>query len=81
MEYDIEQIGKMTPYAAITYIRKGIGYEEYLKEYADSRRIKIEDLLEKQPNHVDYILEMYFIDLILVLKKCKIVLGGNYEEK
>ena len=45
-EYDIEQIGKMTPYAAITYIRKGIGYEEYLKEYADSHRIKIEDLLE-----------------------------------
>lgn len=45
-EYDIVQIEKMTPYAAITYIRKGIGYEEYLKEYADSRRIKVEDLLE-----------------------------------
>lgn len=46
LEYDIEQIGTMTPYAAITYIRKGVGYEEYLKEYADSRRIKAEDLLE-----------------------------------
>ncbi len=45
-EYDIVQIGKMTPYAAITYIRKGIGYEEYLREYADSRRIKADDLLE-----------------------------------
>lgn len=45
-EYDIKAIGRMTPYAAITYIRKGIGYETYLQEYADSRRIKVEDLLE-----------------------------------
>lgn len=46
MEYDIKLISKMTPYAAINYIRHGIGYEEYLKEYAVYRKIKLEDLYE-----------------------------------
>ena len=46
MEYNIKLISKMTPYAAINYIRHGIGYEEYLKEYAVYRKIKPEDLYE-----------------------------------
>jgi len=46
LEYDIELIKNMTPYAAINFIRKGIGYEEYLKEYADYRRIKLEELMD-----------------------------------
>ena len=46
LEYDIELIKNMSPYAAINYIRKGIGYEEYLKEYADYRRIKLEELID-----------------------------------
>lgn len=36
----------MNPYAAINYIRKGIGYEEYLDEYAKFRRIKPEELFD-----------------------------------
>lgn len=46
LEYDLALLADMRPYAAINYIRKGIGYEEYLKEYADFRKIKIEELLE-----------------------------------
>ncbi|MGB8455123.1 MAG: ATP-dependent helicase [Anaerocolumna sp.] len=46
LEYDLELMKEMSPYAAINYIRKGIGYEEYLAEYAAFRRIKAEELLD-----------------------------------
>jgi len=36
----------MNPYAAINYIRRGIGYDEFLKEYADYRRIREDDLFD-----------------------------------
>ncbi len=45
-ESDLKWLKKITPYAAITYIRKGIGYNDFLEEYADYRRIKSEDLCE-----------------------------------
>lgn len=43
---DLERLRKMDPYSAIQYIRKGIGYEDYLEEYAKQRRIKIEELTD-----------------------------------
>lgn len=46
LEYDIGMLASMDPYSAINYIGKGIGYVEYLKEYADYRRIKVEELME-----------------------------------
>ncbi|MFA9376962.1 MAG: ATP-dependent helicase [Lachnotalea sp.] len=46
LEYDLKMLTKMPPYAAINYIRQGIGYEEYLKEYAAFRKIKPEELIE-----------------------------------
>lgn len=46
LENDLQWIAKMNPYAAIQYIRKAIGYDEYLREYAQYRRIPVEDLLE-----------------------------------
>ncbi|MFT4146673.1 MAG: ATP-dependent helicase [Mobilitalea sp.] len=46
LEYDLTILSTMNPYAAINYIRRGIGYEDYLKEYADYRRIKPEELIE-----------------------------------
>ncbi len=45
-ESDLKWIKKLSPYPAITYIRKGIGYNEFLEDYADYRRINIEDLNE-----------------------------------
>ena len=36
----------LTPFAAINFIRKGMGYEEYLREYAEYRKIKPEELSE-----------------------------------
>lgn len=46
MEYDLSMIAKANPYAAINYIRRGIGYDTYLEEYAQYRRMKPEELLE-----------------------------------
>lgn len=46
LEYQLNILKRMTPYAAINFIRHGIGYEAYLNEYADFRKIKAEDLYE-----------------------------------
>ena len=39
-------LSMMAPFAAINFIRKGMGYEEYLQEYARYRKIKPEELTE-----------------------------------
>lgn len=44
--YDLRMLRKMSPFAGVNYIRHAIGYEDYLKEYAEYRRMKFEDLLE-----------------------------------
>lgn len=46
LEYDLAMLAGMNPYAAINYIRKGIGYEDFLKEYAADRRINVEELID-----------------------------------
>ena len=46
LEADLRVLSRVTPYAAINYIRHAIGYEEYLKEYADYRRISEDNLIE-----------------------------------
>ncbi len=46
LEYDLSLLGSMNPYAGVNYIRRGIGYEDYLKEYAQMRRIKAEELID-----------------------------------
>ena len=46
LEYDLAMLSGMSPYGAIQYIRRGIGYEDYLREYANSRKIKPEELLD-----------------------------------
>lgn len=45
-EDDLSALSHMTPYAAINYIRKAIGYDEFLEEYAQFRHIKVEELYE-----------------------------------
>lgn len=44
--YDLTLIRRTNPYAAINYIRRAIGYDDYLKEYANFRRIKVEELYD-----------------------------------
>ena len=44
--YELEMLSDMMPYAAVNYILKGIGYEEYLTEYARENGIREEELLQ-----------------------------------
>lgn len=46
LEYDIQMMQKMNPYAAINYIRKGIGYDAFLLEYAKYRSVNKEELFD-----------------------------------
>ena len=46
LESDLTVISRLKPYAAVNYIRNGVGYEEYLSEYAEYRHIRVEELLE-----------------------------------
>lgn len=42
-EYDLKNLAALSPYAAIHFIRKGIGYDEFLKTYADERNVNADD--------------------------------------
>ncbi len=46
LQYDLQWLQRMTPYEAINYIRHGIGYDDYILEYAGYRRMKPEELYE-----------------------------------
>ena len=43
-EWDVKMLARMAPYAAIQYIRKRIGYDDFLKEYAFANNVKRSDL-------------------------------------
>ena len=44
--YDLKHLSRLSPYAAINYIRRGIGYDDYLAEYAEYRNANKEDFYE-----------------------------------
>lgn len=46
LEWDMKMIENKTPYAAIQYLRKSVGYDEFLKEYAAYRQVNLEELKE-----------------------------------
>lgn len=45
-EWDLKMMGKMAPYAAIQYLRKRIGYDDFLREYAKGRQMDVSSLFE-----------------------------------
>ena len=45
-EWDVKMLSRMAPYAAVQYIRKRIGYDDFLKDYAYANRIERADLNE-----------------------------------
>ena len=46
MEEELLALKRMTPFAAINYIRHGIEYDRFLKEYARERKIKEDELFD-----------------------------------
>ncbi|MBP3326531.1 MAG: ATP-dependent helicase [Coprococcus sp.] len=45
-ENDLARIKNLKPYAAVNYIRRACGYDDYIKEYADYRGIDKADYLD-----------------------------------
>lgn len=46
LEQDMRMIKEKTPYAAIQYIRRSVGYDVFLKEYASYRGLHCEEMTE-----------------------------------
>ena len=46
LEADLRAMAPLKPVAAVNYIRKAIGYDDYLRSYAEGRRMKPEELFE-----------------------------------
>lgn len=46
LEWDVKMLEGKAPYLAIQYIRKKIGYDEFLKEYADYHNVPVEELFD-----------------------------------
>lgn len=44
-EYELKILAGLKPFVAVNFIRKAIGYDEYLKEYAEYRHLNVDDLL------------------------------------
>ena len=46
LEEDLKVLSRLAPFGAVQYIRRGIGYEDYIKEYARSRNIPEAELVQ-----------------------------------
>ncbi len=46
MEYDLKRMQKMDVFAAVNYVRKGIGYDDFLRKYAIESGVKPEEYLQ-----------------------------------
>ena len=46
MEYDLLRVRQMDPFAAVNYIRKGIGYDDYLRQIAFEKKLDYQELLD-----------------------------------
>ncbi len=46
LEYDLQMIKGLNPFAAINYIRRAVGYDGFLTEYAQYRKMQSEELFD-----------------------------------
>ena len=47
LQFHLKMISGMTPYAMVNYIRKGVGYENYLYDYAKERSVRLDVLIRQ----------------------------------
>ena len=45
-EWDLDMMAKMAPYAAIIYLRKRVGYDEFLREYRAGGKEQVEEYFD-----------------------------------
>lgn len=82
LEEDLKAIRSMRPFAAINYIRKAIGYDAFLDEYAEYRKIEkdglfeiIDDLQESSREYAS------FGEWHIHIQRYKKELEASYEQK
>lgn len=46
LELDLRILGKITPYGALNYLRKKVGYDDFLREYAHVRKVQMQDFTD-----------------------------------
>lgn len=46
LEYDLKMIARMRPWPAINYIRKTVEYDSFIREYAEYRKIRPDELFQ-----------------------------------
>lgn len=46
LQKDLQLIAQMRPYAAVNFIRRGVGYDDFIQEYADYRGMRSDDMYE-----------------------------------
>lgn len=46
LENDLERISRLAPYAAVNYIRKAVGLDAYVREYAEYRGVSEDDYMD-----------------------------------
>ncbi|MCH5268767.1 MAG: ATP-dependent helicase [Lachnospiraceae bacterium] len=46
LQSDLAMLATLKPYPAVNFIRKGIGYDDYIREYAEYRGIRAEDMFD-----------------------------------
>ena len=45
-EYDMGMLANLKPFAAINFIRNGIGYDDYIKDYADYKGVRPDEMMD-----------------------------------
>lgn len=92
LEYDLKMLSTLKPYAAINFIRCGIGYDDYIREYSDYRGIRADDMInildelqEEAKNHSDFdewfdYIQQYGEELKEQAGKSKAMLNGQEPE-
>lgn len=79
---DLDVLTKMTPYAAVTFIRKSIGYDKYLKEYAEERKIRVEEFYQVLEEMMEQIKEYTtFEEMFAGIQAYEEALAGNRQER
>ena len=59
-EWDVKMLAKMAPYAAIQYIRKRIGYDDFIRDYAYTHHVRTRGS-ERDPCRAGGVVKALFI--------------------
>ncbi len=45
-QYDLKMLSNLKPYPAINFIRNGIGYDDYIKDYAEYKGVRADEMMD-----------------------------------